>query len=489
MKYSIRVKLSFLLVTLITSTFIIYLFINTIFLETYYINTKETTLVNLYNRINILFNQENHLSDAEENYISKLCEVSGITLLVTAPSGFEEFNYGTSNILGQRLQEMIFSGKSENSTIIQENNQYVFQTTTDPDSSSIYLEMWGVLDSGKSFIMRMAYEGVEESAKISNRFFGYVGFIIILFSCLVMLVVSKSFTRPILDLSRIAVKMSNLDFDVKYTGTSNDEIGILGNSMNLLSDKLKKNISDLKSANNELQKDLAKKTQMDEMRKEFLSNVSHELKSPIALIQGYAEGLKESVNEDSENKDFYCDVIMDEANKMNNIVKKLLTLNQIEFGNHQITMERFDIISVISGILNSSTILLKQKEIEVYFDDRNPLYVWSDEFQIEEILVNYVSNALNHVDENKTIRINVVKIDKIVRVSVFNSGKHIPNEDIDKIWQKFYKVDKARTREYGGSGIGLSIVKAIQDALHKEYGVKNVKDGVEFWFDIDAETL
>ena len=121
--------------------------------------------------------------------------------------------------------------------------------------------------------------------------------------------------------------------------------GELGSSINALSDKLRITISELKSANNELQLDLQKKTEIDEVRKEFLSNVSHELKTPIALIQGYAEGLMENVNDDEENRKFYCEVIMDEADKMNQMVKKLLTLNEIEFGSNQTNFERFDMVT------------------------------------------------------------------------------------------------------------------------------------------------
>ena len=140
-----------------------------------------------------------------------------------------------------------------------------------------------------------------------------------------------------MELVRISGKMIQLDFDAKYTGNSKTEIALLGKNINELSETLENTISELKSANNELKRDIERKNKIDEMRIEFLSNVSHELKTPIALIQGYAEGLKEGISEDEESKDFYCEVIMDEAAKMNNMVKKLLTLNQLEFGNDTVT--------------------------------------------------------------------------------------------------------------------------------------------------------
>ncbi|MDE6907975.1 MAG: HAMP domain-containing histidine kinase, partial [Lachnospiraceae bacterium] len=245
-------------------------------------------------------------------------------------------------------------------------------------------------------------------------------------------------------------------------------------------------ISELKTANNELQRDIEQKTQIDEMRKEFLSNVSHELKTPIALIQGYAEGLKECINDDDESREFYCDVIMDESKKMNTMVKKLLTLNQLEFGNDAVVMERFELTSLIRGVIQSAKILAQQKGARMIFDEPGTVYVWADEFKIEEVVTNYISNAVNHVDFDKVIDVKVRKENGKVRVSVFNTGKPIPEEDLDKIWIKFYKVDKARTREYGGSGIGLSIVKAVMDSMNQECGVINYDNGVEFWFELDG---
>ena len=257
--------------------------------------------------------------------------------------------------------------------------------------------------------------------------------------------------------------------------------------MNMLSETLEQALAELKEANTELKKDLEKKEQIDAMRKEFLSNVSHELKTPIALIQGYAEGLMDNINDDEESKEFYCEVIVDEARKMNQMVKKLLTLNQLEFGNDVVTMERFDLVSLVKGVIQSASILAQQKEAKILFEEEEPVYVWADEFKVEEVVTNYLSNAIHHAEFDKKIRIWYTRKDSVVRVSVFNTGKQIPEEDLDNVWIKFYKVDKARTREYGGSGIGLSIVKAIMESFHRECGVLNHEDGVEFWFELDTE--
>ena len=279
--------------------------------------------------------------------------------------------------------------------------------------------------------------------------------------------------------------MANLDFEARYSSGGENEIGILGHNFNKMTETLEKTIAELKTANNELQKDIEKKEEIDEMRKEFLSNVSHELKTPIALIQGYAEGLQDNVNDDPESREFYCDVIIDEASKMNQMVKKLLTLNQLEFGNDQVNMERFDITTLINGVIQSSKILAEQKGAEIIFRQWDPVYVWGDEFKVEEVLTNYLTNAIHYVKNEMKIDIRCVRSEGLIKTIVFNTGDTIAQEELDKIWIKFYKVDKARTREYGGSGIGLSIVKAIMDSMNQQCGVKNFDNGVAFWFTLE----
>ena len=261
----------------------------------------------------------------------------------------------------------------------------------------------------------------------------------------------------------------------------------MGESFNTMSRKLEETISELKRANNQLQKDIEQKEKIENMRSEFLGNVSHELKTPIALIQGYAEGLKEGVNEDPESREFYCDVIMDEADKMNQMVKNLLVLNQLEFGSEELEVTRFDVVKLIQGVLASCEILIQQAEASVDFVADDTVYVWADEFKTEQVFRNYLTNAIHHVGKERRIEIRVMHKEDNVRVSVFNSGNPIPEEDLGKLWDKFYKVDKAHTREYGGNGIGLSIVKAIMESFHQDYGVNNFDNGVEFWFELDAK--
>ena len=252
-----------------------------------------------------------------------------------------------------------------------------------------YLECLGYFSDESTMVMiSTPVASIWESVAISNRFLAYVGAAALLISCVIIYFVTRQITSPIQQLSKLSVQMSHLDFDAKYTGKGKDEIGILGQNMNVLSDRLKETIGELKSANNQLQKDINEKIQIDEMRKEFISNVSHELKTPIALIQGYAEGLSEGMCEDPESRDYYCGVIVDEANKMNKMVRQLLDLAALEFGDNTPVMECFDIVELIRGVLSSADILIQQHEAQVEFEAQGPVPVWADEFKIEEVFMN-----------------------------------------------------------------------------------------------------
>ena len=372
--------------------------------------------------------------------------------------------------------------------ILEERDSYKIYKVKDQGRGEEYMDMVGQLADESIFIIRSPYGSIYDTVNSTNKFLICGGGVTVLCGLLFVWFFSQKITKPIMELAELSQRMANLDFNAKYTSGGENEIGILGGNFNLMSKRLEETITELKRANNQLQKDIEQKEKIEDMRNEFLGNVSHELKTPIALIQGYAEGLRDGITEDPESMEFYCDVIIDEANKMNQMVKNLLTLNQLEFGDEDLEITRFNLVGLIRGVLASCEILLQQAEAEVDCVTEEEVYVWADEFKTEQVFRNYLTNAIHHVDNEKRIEIRIIPQGDTVRVTVFNSGKPIPEEDIAKLWDKFYKVDKAHTREYGGNGIGLSIVKAIMESFHQQYGVKNYDNGVEFWFELDSKT-
>ena len=516
-KTSLSIKLAITMILLVCGIVGLGWIMNHLFLEEFYINQKKQELLTGFEVIEEAY-EDGILGDDEFDVTFELlCSNSNFNILVIdAESKVLRASSQDVQSLMKQLQQMIqdenlnpgegredgdkkrpglndpFEGFpfTQDKTILQGDN-YSLVHQVDTRLQSEYLVLWGELGTGSYVYMRTALESIRESAAITNRFFLATGLVGLVVSILVIFIIVRKTTRPIKELTNISRAMSDLKFEVKYQPKPHDslELAELGEHMNHMSNTLEKTISDLKVANNELQQDIEKKEQIDEMRKEFLSNVSHELKTPIALIQGYAEGLKDGISDDPESRDYYCDVIVDEANKMNRMVKQLLTLNQLEFGNDVVEMSRFNISDMISGLVQANKLLAEQSGIEISFLETEDAYVWGDVFKVEEVITNYISNAINHADGEKKIHIYFEQKEKVLRVCVFNTGKPIPEEDLEKIWEKFYKVDKARTREYGGSGVGLSIVKAIMESMHQACGVRNLTNGVEFWMELENSCI
>jgi signal transduction histidine kinase len=410
--------------------------LNSTLSERFYIHSKTAQIIDTYNILSdesvdrTLYSQDYYV------YFENLCSARNLSILVISSDGTVLLSSQSeaSMIRNQLFNSLL--GMKDNSKELASSEHYIVKRQVDAFSNHENIFLVGSLDDGNTILIRSAVDGIRDSVRVSNRFLLFVG----LFGVLIAFVVSELVAGP---------------------------------------------IADLEQTNAALQHDLALREQSEKMRKEFLSNVSHELKTPIALIQGYAEGLNEGISDDPESRAYYCEVILDEAHKMNQMVQQLLTLNQLEFGEQEFTMEHIELISMIRSVNAVSKILLENEGITLNYVGPKELYVWADPFWVEQVYSNYLNNAIHHCEGEKRIEVVVIEDETSAKIRVFNTGKPIPEESLGRIWEKFYKVDKARTREYGGSGIGLSVVKAIMDGFGKPYGVKNHENGVSFWFELD----
>lgn len=381
-----------------------------------------------------------------------------------------------------RIQDGFIGNQNQN--ILYSNGNYTIILHQTMQKTS-FIEGFGYCSDNQTIvIMSTPVASLKESVSISNRFLIYMAIIGFIITVILTFIIAKMITNPILELADISNKMGKLDFTAKYAGNRSDEIQTLGQNMNYMSDRLEKAIYELQEANELLKEDIKRKEAIDEMRKDFIANVSHELKTPIALIQGYAEGLNEGLCEDEESRKYYTEVILDESEKMNKMVKQLLTLSSLESGNSILHKENFNLTSLIESVLGSISILIGEKNVNIEFDSDKEIFLNADEFKIEEVVTNYISNSIHHVRDSGEIKINVSDDGENITFSVYNTGNPIPEKDLNNIWEKFFKVDKAHSRAYGGSGIGLSIVKAIVEAHNGTVAVRNILDGVEFSFKI-----
>ena len=486
---SVKIKLFLTLCFTILIIIIFLIGVNTFALEKFYLYSKQNTLIDVYNQLNDYYNGNDHELDLERE-MERIAIKNNFDILIKDEdniniySSSNDFYYVVDSIIGtsdnQRTKEILVS-----------QDNYTIRLQKDFKNGLNYIMLSGVLDNGYNVFIRVPMTSIQDSVDISNNFLILMAGFTILIAAVIVSIISKKFTEPILELNKIAKNMANLDFSHKYrVNDVDDEINDLGKSINLMSDKLEATIKQLRSTNIELEKDIEEKSQIDEMRKTFISDVSHELKTPIALIQGYSEGLLENVNNDDESRKFYAEVILDEANKMNKLVQQLLELMKLEYGKREFNNTSFDIVEAEKEIVRKSQVMLDEKEVNVEFARLDSLRVYADDFYTEQIITNYLTNAIKNVKEKNGKKF--IKIENTInqkngksRIEIFNTGDNISDEDMARIWNRFYKVDKSRNRQSGGTGIGLSLVKAIMANYGNDYGAINCEDGVIFYFELN----
>ena len=482
----IRLFLTLALTTLAIIAFLICM--NSFALEKFYLYSKQNTLEEVYNQLNDYYNGNDHELDLEKE-MERIAIRNNFDILIKDEDNINI--YSTSADFYYVIDSIIGAGTSKRSKELETNDKFTIDLQKDFKNGLNYVMLSGILDNGYHVFIRVPVTAIQDSVSISNKFLILMAGVMLLISAVMLSFISKKFTEPILELNKIAKNMSNLDFSHKYKIKDvDDEINNLGKSINTMSDKLESTIKQLRNTNIELERDIEEKSKIDEMRKSFISDVSHELKTPIALIQGYSEGLLENVNTDEESRKFYAEVILDETNKMNKLVQQLLELMKLEYGKREFNNTNFDIVEAEKEIVRKSKVMLEEHNVEVKIEGLESMTVFADDFYVEQIITNYLTNAIKNVKEingEKYISIenSINEKNGKARIEVFNTGENINEEDLNRIWNRFYKVDKSRNRQSGGTGIGLAFVKAIMTNYENDYGVINCENGVKFYFELD----
>lgn len=498
---SVRIKLFISLCIVVILIVLFLIIINNVVLESFYLYSKTESVKTVYERINTYYNEiaiNGNSSINIDEELNKISVKNDFDILIKNDENIllysSEKDLSTAIdkineiIMNNKISSLNYKGNKD--VIIYKNSNVVIRKIVDLRSSINYIFLTGQLDNGNILYIRIPISSIQESVRISNNLLILIGGISIIIAGIIASFISRKFTEPITELNKIATNMSKLDFSKKYIEKdTDDEINNLGKSINLMSEKLEYTIKQLRETNVELEKDIEEKSKIDEMRKQFISDVSHELKTPIALIQGYAEGLVENVNTDEESRKFYAEVILDEAEKMDALVKSLLELMKLEYGKREFASTKFDIVELINEVIRKCNVMLEENKIEVEFDQSKKVEVIADNFYIDQVVTNYFTNAIKHADEvngKKQIKIKLEERKKgKIRIKVFNTGEKIKEENLNKIWQRFYKEDTSRNRDSGGTGIGLALVKAIMNNYQNDFGAENKENGVEFYFDLD----
>ena len=422
-----RKKTAVIILLLLAAVLVAISLFQLFFMDGIYFRAKKKTITQGWNMID---QAEGCLPDDE---FLRFCQVNGLEFCIADENMNGLYtNTQKAELMIGRLFGQVLGKEEQDTTVLAETDRNRMIRVHDRFQNMDFLELWGVLRNGNYFMIHSPVQSISEAASLAVR---------------------------------VSVPLILLAVGIGAAGI-------------LLA------VRDLREANARLQRDIKEKTEAEKRSREFIANVSHELKTPIALIRGYAEGLRDGINEDEESREFYSEVIIDESEKMNHLVRQLLNLAQIESGKEPLAKDRFDLVGLIRGVMASSSLMIEKGGASVEISGEESLPVVADEFKIEEVVTNLLNNALHHLDGEKRIRFRCVKDRDIARVSIYNSGTQIPEEELGRIWEKFYKVDKSHAREYGGSGLGLSIVRAIVEAHGGTCEARNLPDGVEFSFTI-----
>ena len=442
---SIRSKLFFLIASVITMIMFFMVAFNEVYFEKYFLKIKK----------NQLFYLANEIKDPRS-----LIDLSAI----------EEKNNIKIYILNERyLNDVDVPLSKEDVRELFENpKKFVFRLNDTSFSLDKELIIITSYNKNQLLIISTPFSSVKEPVNVITSFHLKIVLTALVLGYVLSIIISRVITASIIDMGETAKRVAQLDFSQEFKSYSKDEIGVLGENLNIMSAQLKDSID-------KLHEDIEKERKIDKMRKEFISSVSHELKTPIAIINNYCEGLKEGIATDKETADFYLDVIMEETENMDKLVQSLLFLSRAERGFLSFKFEKFNIEEIIiNEVKRAENLDTGKKNVVIKITDK---YFCGDREQLSVVIKNLIENSFKYVENNGEIEIKVEN----GRFSIGNTS-YISEKEIENIWLPFYRADKARDRKLG-TGLGLAIIKEILQSHKLNFGAYKENDKIVFWFE------
>ncbi|GGE62501.1 sensor histidine kinase [Priestia taiwanensis] len=425
--------------------------------------------------------QSGHRVWTDEYWSRNPITIQGEIVQITMPSGDQISTSSQLAMFYRGLQKWIWSLINEEFELRNQVNIYQYTDSLSGIKNKIFVKPVIEGEEVKEIVFTMtSLQPVDEAVGVVESFYWYAFFVSLLLTIFISFYFSKIITHPLIKMNRVTRKMASLDFSEKIRTNSNDEIGSLSLSINKMSDNLKKTIDELQVANKQLQKDIEKERKLENTRREFISGVSHELKTPLSVIKGYTEGIKDNISK--ERTAYYTEVILEEIEKMDTLVIDMLELAKLESGTYHVDTDRFSIVGLLDDVYHKLLFVLQEKNMDVEFVTDDDYEVVADRRRIEQVMTNFITNAVRYGNEDSDIVIRLIKEEGVVRIEIENEGPHIPEELMGKLWDRFYRVDDSRNRHKGGTGLGLSIVRNILELHDVSFGVENKESGVRFYF-------
>ncbi len=457
---SLNLKI-FLYLSIFSILILIFLWmLQILLLNNYYEYYKTKELNSTLNLIKNNYNKENFASILEEvAYNTDFC------VEITSENGNIYSNIQNSKgCFDTNNNQKVFEEKLE----FMESNKNSFKLKiVNPRFNNLTL-LYGVkLNSNDYLFVNTSLEPIDTTINVLKNQFLIVSFIVIILATIVAYFISKSLSTPISKLTKSAKALSNRNFNVNFNVESDIlEIKELGQSLDY--------------AKNEIQK-------TDEIRRDLLSNVSHDLKTPLTMIKAYAE-MERDLEVSKEKHENNMNIMIEEVDRLTILVNDILSLSKLESNMEKLNIEQIDLTGLINTILNRFRIFSYTKNYEFIFNYNKPLYIDADKQKLEQVIYNLVGNAINYTGSDHKIFINILENKKNIQVEIKDTGKGIKKEELDKVWDKYYKSEKKYKRNTIGTGIGLSIVKNIFELHHFKYGINSKEnEGSTFWFIIPKE--
>ena len=477
-KRSLRHKLVLLSVGVLALYYALVALFSILFMEPFYLHRVEQTLVNAYYTIS-------DQGELDINAVSRM-EESNLTFVI-ADIDTMEIVYNSQmpdRMINDFMRRMLpgirdFALATGSPYHINSDDMLQHTTSGTTISGGRRVTLGGVTDR---YIVDIStsYASISQATNISLSFSLGVGMMVMVMAAVAFSRISSKVTEPVTQITEIAHQIAHLDFSQKCDVTDDGEIGVMAQSINTMSDFMQSHIAQLEDANEQLLRDIELQKAQEEARKNLVNNLSHDLKTPIGLISGYADGLRSGMARTDEEVKEYCDVICDESDRMMTMILKMMELFRLESGTVELQREEFDLADLLNYVVEIFTIEIERNGLDFSRDYADGLYITTDYFSVEQIITNYVQNAVSHMGSGKVMKLYVTETEEHYRVNVFNSAESIPEEEFSRIWDSFYRLDKSRTGRRD-TGLGLSIVRSNMELLGGAYGVENSPGGVTFW--------
>lgn len=479
--HSIKVRITVIVLSILVLVMTILLVSNYFFAENYYVNRKSSRIQKVYQDMGGILYRDG--KQALITAAGRYGEDHNLQIVI-ADSNFQCLYDNRSQFTGGSFDNAWVNYKEDRELFSAGAKPHIIRGSGKNDKVVLY----GILEEPENLYyvaIRASVRAIRADMQGINSLMFYLSAAALAIGGVITYFSVRKITGPIEEIDQAAQRVSELDFSGRATeGLSCDELGRLAKNINCMSKNLEGTINELKKANEILAMDNQYKERLNEERKEFIANISHELKTPLAVMEGYAEMLRNNV--EGIDKNYYCDVILDETKQMETLVKKLLDLSSLEKDIANIMLRRLDASDFVRKIIKKSEPLFREKEINCCIICDKTYIVMADAFYLERALMNYITNGVSHTGVKGTISVTLEEGEEGIRIAVYNEGPGIEEGKLEHIWESFYRLEPARTRrEEGCVGLGLYIVSRIMQGLGGRYGVRNMERGVEFWIELD----